>query len=603
MSSTFSNLKFELITTGEQSGTWGSTTNTNIGTAIEQAIVGMATLTSANFSSNVATLTLTNTNSAQNARALCLVISAASLSAAGTINVPAIQKPYLIINNDSFAVTVKVSGLTGVSVPAGKRTLVYNNGTDVGNQVDYLASLALGTALPLTSGGTGATSASAARTSLGSTTVGGNLFTLANPSAVTFMQINADNTVTTLDAAAFRTAIGAGSGGGTVTSVTGTAPVAVATGTTTPVISMPVATASANGYLSSADWTTFNNKLTSGGALGTPSSGNLANCTFPTLNQNTSGTAAGLSSILAVASGGTGTATPALVAGTNVTITGTWPNQTINSTASGGGGTVTSVAALTLGTTGTDLSSTVANGTTTPVITLNVPTASASNRGALSAADWTTFNNKQPAGSYLTSGGALGTPSSGTLTNCTFPTLNQNTSGTAAGLSATLAVASGGTGVTSSTGSGSVVLSNSPALVTPALGTPSSGNLANCTFPTLNQNTSGTAAGLSATLAVGSGGTGVTTSTGSGSNVLSNSPTLVTPALGTPSSGNLANCSFPTLNQNTTGSSGSIANSGGWSITPSGTKLYFNYNGTNVGSLDSSGNFIALGNVTAYGTP
>jgi hypothetical protein len=59
-----------------------------------------------------------------------------------------------------------------------------------------------------------------------------------------------------------------------------------------------------------------------------------------------------------------------------------------------GAGTVTSVAALTLGTSGTDLSSTVANGTTTPVITLNVPTASASNRGALSAADWTTFNNK-----------------------------------------------------------------------------------------------------------------------------------------------------------------------------------------------------------------
>jgi hypothetical protein len=66
-------------------------------------------------------------------------------------------------------------------------------------------------------------------------------------------------------------------------------------------------------------------------------------------------------------------------------------------------GTVTSVAALTLGTTGTDLSSTVANGTTTPVITLNVPTASATNRGALSSTDWSTFNAKQPAGNYITS--------------------------------------------------------------------------------------------------------------------------------------------------------------------------------------------------------
>jgi hypothetical protein len=105
-----------------------------------------------------------------------------------------------------------------------------------------------------------------------------------------------------------------------------------------------------------------------------------------------------------------------LTAGTGVSFsTGTTYNGstaiTINAT--GTGGTVTSVAALTLGTSGTDLSSTVANGTTTPVITLNVPTASAANRGALSAADWTTFNNKYSVG------GALGTPSSGTVTNLT----------------------------------------------------------------------------------------------------------------------------------------------------------------------------------------
>jgi hypothetical protein len=105
---------------------------------------------------------------------------------------------------------------------------------------------------------------------------------------------------------------------GTVTSVSATAPV-VSSGGATPNISMAAATTSVNGYLTSTDWNTFNNK---------------------------------------------------------------------------GSGTVTSVAALTLGTTGTDLSSSVATGTTTPVITLNVPTASALNRGALSAADWTTFNNK-----------------------------------------------------------------------------------------------------------------------------------------------------------------------------------------------------------------
>jgi hypothetical protein len=77
-------------------------------------------------------------------------------------------------------------------------------------------------------------------------------------------------------------------------------------------------------------------------------------------------------------------------------ISGAYPSFTITSNDQFVG-TVTSVAALTLGTTGTDLSSTVANGTTTPVITLQVPTASATNRGALSSADWTTFNSKEPA--------------------------------------------------------------------------------------------------------------------------------------------------------------------------------------------------------------
>lgn len=222
MSSTFSNLKFEIIGNGEQSGTWGTTTNSNIGTAIEQAIVGMATLDSGDFTANVATLTLANTTALQDARALCLNIASGAVSAAGTINVPAIEKPYIVINGSSYAVTVKVSGQTGVAVPAGTRTVVYNNGTDVGTQLNWLNSLTLGTALPLASGGSGATTASAARTNFGATTLGGNLFTITNPSAVTFPRFNADNTVSALNASDFRTAIGAGVGGGTVTSVAGT---------------------------------------------------------------------------------------------------------------------------------------------------------------------------------------------------------------------------------------------------------------------------------------------------------------------------------------------------------------------------------------------
>jgi hypothetical protein len=93
-----------------------------------------------------------------------------------------------------------------------------------------------------------------------------------------------------------------------------------------------------------------------------------------------------------------------LTAGTGISITNGSGTITITNTSPSSGGTVTSVAALTLGTTGTDLSSTVATGTTTPVITLNVPTASASNRGALSSTDWSTFNSKQSAITLTTTG-------------------------------------------------------------------------------------------------------------------------------------------------------------------------------------------------------
>jgi hypothetical protein len=96
--------------------------------------------------------------------------------------------------------------------------------------------------------------------------------------------------------------------------------------------------------------------------------------------------------------------TVVLTAGTGISVSGTYPSFTVTNSSPSSGGTVTSVAALTIGTTGTDLSSTVVNGTTTPVITLQVPTASAANRGALSSTDWTTFNGKQSAITLTTTG-------------------------------------------------------------------------------------------------------------------------------------------------------------------------------------------------------
>jgi hypothetical protein len=122
---------------------------------------------------------------------------------------------------------------------------------------------------------------------------------------------------------------------GGVTSVSATTPV-VATGTTTPVISLasnygdtqnPYASKTANNILAAPN-----------GSSGVPTFRAIVGADIPTLNQNTTGTASNVTGIVAVANGGTGTATPSLVAGTNVTITGTFPNQTIDASGGGGGG-------------------------------------------------------------------------------------------------------------------------------------------------------------------------------------------------------------------------------------------------------------------------
>jgi hypothetical protein len=154
MASTYStNLKIELIGTGEQAGTWGTTTNSNLGTALEQAIVGKADVA---MSSTTITLTLTNSNAAQDARAIYLNLTG-SPGGAAVLEVPAVQKPYIVKNGTNQQVTIKVSGQTGVPIPTGKTALVYNNGTDVVTAIDFIPSLVLGAALPVASGGTGIT--------------------------------------------------------------------------------------------------------------------------------------------------------------------------------------------------------------------------------------------------------------------------------------------------------------------------------------------------------------------------------------------------------------------------------------------------------------
>jgi hypothetical protein len=154
MASTYSNLKIQLMATGENSGTWGNVTNVNLGTALEEAIVGSADVT---FSSADVTLTLTDTNSTQAARNLRLNLTG-TVSAPQNLIVPAIEKVYIVNNGLTQTITVKNATGTGISVPAGKTEFIYNNGTNVVEAVNHLTSLTIDTPLPITSGGTGTNS-------------------------------------------------------------------------------------------------------------------------------------------------------------------------------------------------------------------------------------------------------------------------------------------------------------------------------------------------------------------------------------------------------------------------------------------------------------
>jgi hypothetical protein len=196
--------------------------------------------------------------------------------------------------------------------------------------------------------------ASTGRTSLGGTTIGQSMFTLTNPSAITFPRFNADNTVTARTAANFRSDIGAG----TVTSVniaSGT-PMSITNNTTTPEISMAAATGSVNGYLTSTDWTTFNNKQNALSNASASVSGILTSTDWTTFNNKQNAL----------------TFTTPLV-NTSNTIT-------INQSSGSANGFLTSTDWTTFNNKQNALSN-----------------ASASVSGILTSTDWTTFNGKQTA--------------------------------------------------------------------------------------------------------------------------------------------------------------------------------------------------------------
>lgn len=400
-------LRFELIGVGEfgVSGNWGTTTNTNLGTLIEESIAGIASVPV----TDGAATTLTAIDGGTDQARQMIINLTGTLSAQREVRCPAVQKLYFVRNatTGGFGVLFKTASGTGVVVPNGRIRAVYCDATNVN---DLITDLPAGA------------------------------------------QLNGADIVTT-------------TGTQTLTNKTLTSPrVGTAILDTNGNESIRIAaTASAVNDI----------QVTNAATSGTPTISAVGNDTNIGLNLVGKGTGQIFANSLPI-----------------VTTTGaqTLSNKTIDNT-----NTVSaSIPVGQLTGLGTGVS------------------------GGLSSA----INNP---GGFVGFSGALGTPTSGNLGNCTNVPLGS--------VSGTLAVANGGTSATTSTGSGSVVLSNSPTLssptfTTPTLGTPSSGTLSNCTGLPI-ANTTGT-------LAINRGGTGITTAPTNGQILIGNSSAY---SLGTISSG------------------------------------------------------------------
>jgi len=169
MASTYStNLAIELIGTGDQAGAWGNTTNTNLGTLIEQAISGYVTQAVATGTD----VSITIPNGASGVARNMFIELTGTGGASTNLIVPSNKKLYFIYNNTSSGqVTVKVAGQTGVSVPNGKKVVLVCNGTDIVNGLNYIADFGTNSFTVTNLTATSATVTTLTSTSAGITTL------------------------------------------------------------------------------------------------------------------------------------------------------------------------------------------------------------------------------------------------------------------------------------------------------------------------------------------------------------------------------------------------------------------------------------------------